>query len=177
MESAICGNIGEVENLCNNLVERQMLQNVSVNNYRIIDKGYLWLEEQEKNHDSKQGFVAMWFNDKMKSAYDKAIKPAIEKAKYTTFRIDNKEHVNKIDDEIIAEIKRSRFLVADFTGHRGGVYFEAGFAMGLGIPVIWTCKEGDFKDLHFDIRQYNCIKWKDEEDLEKKLYQRIRAVV
>ncbi len=34
-----------------------------------------------------------------------------------------------------------RFMIADFTGHRGGVYFEAGFAHGLGIPVIWTCRE------------------------------------
>lgn len=46
--------------------------------------------------------------------------------------IGSKEHSNKIDDEIIGEIRRSAFIVADFTGHRGGVYFEAGFAMGLG---------------------------------------------
>jgi hypothetical protein len=51
-------------------------------------------------------------------------------------------HNNKIDDEIVAEIRRSKFLLADFTCEkekvRGGVYFEAGFGMRLGIPVIWT---------------------------------------
>jgi hypothetical protein len=50
-----------------------------------------------------------------------------------------------VDDEIIAEIRRSRFLVADFTCEpekvRGGVYFETCFAMGLNIPIIWTCKD------------------------------------
>jgi nucleoside 2-deoxyribosyltransferase len=78
-------------------------------------------------------------------------------------RIDKKEHSNKIDDEIIAEIRRSKFLVADFTCEkekvRGGVYFEAGFAMGLGIPVIWTCAQQSIGDLHFDTRQYNHIVW------------------
>ena len=55
-------------------------------------------------------------------------------------RIDQKEHLNRIDDEIIAEIRRTRFLVADCTqgetGPRGGVYYEAGFAHGLKIPVV-----------------------------------------
>jgi hypothetical protein len=54
-------------------------------------------------------------------------------------------HLNKVDDVIVAEIRRSRFLVADFTCEpgkvRGGVYFEAGFARGLNIPIIWTCRD------------------------------------
>jgi len=37
-----------------------------------------------------------------------------------------------------------RFIVADFTGQRGGVYFEAGYALGLRKPVIWTCKRDWF---------------------------------
>jgi hypothetical protein len=41
-------------------------------------------------------------------------------------------------------------LVADFTGQRGGVYWEAGFAQGLGIPVIRTCKSDELWKLHFD---------------------------
>jgi nucleoside 2-deoxyribosyltransferase len=62
------------------------------------------------------------------------------------------EHINKIGDEIISQIRRSKFLIADFTGHRGGVYFEAGLAMGLGLPVFWTCRRDDLDKLHFDIR-------------------------
>jgi nucleoside 2-deoxyribosyltransferase len=70
--------------------------------------------------------------------------------------IRTKEHANKIDGEIIAEINRLTFMIADFTGHRGGVYFEAGIAMGLNVPVIWTCRKDDIANLHFGIRQYNC---------------------
>jgi len=104
-------------------------------------------------------------------------------------RIDKKEHVNKIDDEIVAEIRRSRFVVADFTCGavtgaketlrivRGGVYFEAGFALGLGIPVIWTCRRDCIDAVHFDTRQFAHIVWDKPEDLKHNLYNRIAAVV
>ena len=57
----------------------------------------------------------MWFDLSMDEAYQNGIQPAIEDAGYEAVRIDRKDHNNKIDDEIIAEIRRSRFLVADFT--------------------------------------------------------------
>jgi nucleoside 2-deoxyribosyltransferase len=95
--------------------------------------------------------------------------------------LDKKEHNNKIDDEIIAEILRSKFLVADFTCEkekvRGGVYFEAGFAMGLGIPVIWTVAKESLDDVHFDTRQYNHIVWDKPETLRNLLKARIGAVI
>ncbi|UAT29522.1 nucleoside 2-deoxyribosyltransferase [Bacillus badius] len=134
------------------------------------------LEEHDVVND-KQVFVAMMFKDEVEEAYECGIKEAITKTGFTPIRIDKKEHNNKIDDEIIAEIKRSKFVIADFTGHRGGVYFEAGFAMGLGKSVIWTCREDDLEDLHFDTRQYSHIVWKDPDDLREKLINRIRATI
>jgi hypothetical protein len=61
--------------------------------------------------------------------------------------------------EAIAEIRRSRFVVADYTGHRGGVYFEAGFALGLGLIVIPTCRADEVPKLHFDIKHLNTLLW------------------
>jgi nucleoside 2-deoxyribosyltransferase len=104
--------------------------------------------------DSAQAFVAMWFNELTSEAYTNGIEPALMGTGYKAIRIDKKEHNNKIDDEILAEIRKSRFLIADFTCEpksvRGGVYYEAGFAQGLGLPVIWTCKDTSLVDLHFD---------------------------
>jgi len=118
----------------------------------------------------------MWFDPKIMAAYEEAIEPAIGRAGFTSMMIGNKEHSNRIDDEIISEIRRSAFVIADFTGHRGGVYFEAGFAMGLGLPLIWTCHKDDMPNLHFDIRQYNCIDWTDHRDLHVRLQKRITAL-
>ncbi len=123
----------------------------------------------------------MWFDGEMRETYDKGIEPAIKDAGYKPMRIDRKQNVIKIDDEIIAEIRRSRFLVADMThgekGARGGVYFEAGFALGLGLPVLYSCREDPVSELHFDTRQYFHILWETPEELRRELVKRIGAVV
>jgi nucleoside 2-deoxyribosyltransferase len=140
--------------------------------------GWLRLDElQSKVVRSSQAFVAMWFNDKLTSAWDLGFRPAIVRAGYSALRIDQKEHANKICDEIIAEIRRSRFVVADYTGHRGGVYYEAGFAAGRDLPVILTCRKSDMATLHFDIRQFNCIDWESTEELAQRLQVRIEALL
>ena len=132
---------------------------------------------QQQATYSKHVFVAMWFDSSMSDFYEKGVKLAIEKAGYIPVRIDLQEFNNKICDEIIAEIKRCKFLVSDFSGQRGGVYFEAGYAMGQGKAVIFTVKEDDVKNLHFDTRQYNHIVYASPEDLCKKLYDRINATI
>ena len=94
--------------------------------------------------------------------WQSVMEPGISEAGYRPIRVDRYEHTNRIDDEIMAQIRRCRFLVADFTGQRNGVYFEAGFAQGLGRNVIWMCHESDRSNLHFDTRQYNHIFYSDD---------------
>lgn len=149
--------------------------------FTVTVDGYRRIGETKTNVESAQVFVALWFDEEMEVAYQQGIAPAIEGAGYKPMRIDQKPDVNKIDDEIIAEIRRSRFLVADFTqgadGARGGVYFEAGFALGLGIPVIYTCREDAIDSIHFDTRQYHHTLWEGPEDLRDKLKKRILALI
>lgn len=151
--------------------------------FTVTVEGYGHIADLRTNQDSTQCFIAMWFDNTMNDLYDQGIKPAIEATGYTPMRIDKKPHANKIDDEIIAEIRRSRFLVADFThgkdGARGGVYYEAGFAHGLDLPVIFLCRNDMIDKLHFDTRQYNHIVWENNEldELCKNLTNRIEAVI
>lgn len=153
--------------------------NSGFDHYMVTHLGWKRVAELKRaGLDSRQAFVAMWFDPSQTEFFDKGFRPAIEADGFTrALRIDGKDHNNKIDDEIVAEIRRSRYLVADFTGHRGGVYFEAGFALGLGLPVIWTCHESHIKDAHFDTRQYNHITYTGPEDLRVKLLNRIRATI
>ena len=113
----------EVKFLLEYLQEKDWIKyDSSVESCTLTVDGYARLAELEKvATDSSQAFVAMWFDDSMKDAFENGIKPGIEDAGYEARRIDWIEHINKIDDEIIAEIRRSRFVVADFT-HRD---FEA----------------------------------------------------
>ena len=139
-----------------------------------IPKGLLHLEGAP-NSESVIGFCAMWFNPSVRFIYDDAIAPAIRAAGYEPLRIDGKEHNKRIDDEIVAAIRSARFLVADLTGHRGGVYYEAGLAHGLELEVIFTCREK--RATHFDIRQYNTIYWTPDQmpDFKQRIEKRILA--
>ena len=161
------------EVLCNELVLLVSQNNIE---YQVSPKGLIHLEGR-KDENSSIGFCAMWFSDEVKPLWTDVIEPAIRSAGYEPLRIDSKQHNGKIDDEIMASIRGSRFVVADFTGGQGGVYYEAGFAHGLELPVIFMCREGD--DLHFDIRQYNCIFWKADalEDAQARLKNRILATL
>jgi hypothetical protein len=129
--------------------------------------------------DEAIGFCAMWFTPRLLPVWTQGIEPAVRDAGYEPKRIDNVHHNNKIDDEIVALIRRSRFVVADFTGNRGGVYFEAGMAMGRDIPVVWTIRAGRFHRVHFDNRQYNFVDWSFENlaDFKTRLQNRIEATL
>jgi hypothetical protein len=122
-------------------------------------------------------FVAMWFSEDTRVAYESGISPAVSDAGFKPIRIDRKEHNNEIPDEIIAEIRNCQFMVADFTGQRAGVYYEAGFAMGLGRAVIWCCRKDEIGKLHFDTNHKNHIDWETPEELRERLYRRIRATI
>ncbi|MDE2838312.1 MAG: hypothetical protein OXL97_12540 [Chloroflexota bacterium] len=147
--------------------------------------GYGRIEAISTRVDSSQAFVAMWIDDDMKDIYESGIKSAIESAGYSPYRVDKEivqsPDTGKIDDTIIAEIRRSRLVVADFThgenGIRGSVYYEAGFAHGLGIPVIYSCRKDQIEKLHFDTRQYYHIAWETPQELRGDLEKRILAMV
>ena len=127
--------------------------------------------------NSRIAFVAMSFDPGLNSVFSDGIALAISDAGYDPFRIDRVHHNEKICDRIVAEIRRTRFLVADVTMQRQGVYFEAGFAMALGLPVIWCCHKDDLKNVHFDTRQYNHIVWSEPADLRRQLSDRISATI
>ncbi len=150
------------------------------NDIYIEANGWRKISELKKKPEglSYQVFIAMWFDKSVDKYFTNGIEKAIDESiKYKVVRVDFVEHNNKICDQIIAEINKSKLVIADFTGDRGGVYFEAGYAQGLGIPVIWTVQEEWIKQLHFDTRQYNHIVYKDEAELYKKLKARIEATV
>jgi nucleoside 2-deoxyribosyltransferase len=121
----------------------------------------------------------MSFEDSLIDIYTNIFLPIVQKCNLLPLRVDSIEYLGKIDDLIINEIKRSRFLIADLTLHRQNVYYEIGFAHALNIPVIITCDKNDPNNIHFDIRQYNCIFWERNnlEKFKKMLHERIINII
>lgn len=124
----------------------------------------------------KTVFIAMSFASDMEKARE-SIMRAIEDKGYKAVVIDEKEHNEQIVPQIFEEINRAEFIIADLTGHRNGVYYEAGFARGLNKQVVFTCRADDFENSHFDVKQVNTIRWENEWILEERLRKRIEAMM
>ena len=146
--------------------------------FRITREGWLRARELEKTGSRPdQAFVAMWYSPETDPAWADAIEPALISLGYDPLRIDRTHAEDRVSERIEAEIRRSGLLVADFTGQRQGVYFEAALALGLGIPVVWTCREADFGGTHFDTSQYQHLVWETPEELREMLVNHIAARV
>lgn len=145
----------------------------------LTKKGIIALRDSSFNDDSKTCFIAMSFSPELDEIYSNAIAPAVINCGFSPFIVKDQliPTGKTINDEIIAGIKMSRFMIADFTKHRNGVYFEAGFARGLGMEVIYTCSKEDIDNAHFDTRQYQHILWTNSEELKEQLTFRIKALI
>jgi hypothetical protein len=117
----------------------------------------------------KKGFIAMKFGDPMlDKLLAEILKPSVKQAGFELFRLDDTPRAGLIDDRLRVEIQSSDFLVADLTHDNPGAYWEAGYAEGLGKPVIYICEKEKFETskTHFDTNHHLTIVW-DKDDLKK----------
>jgi len=171
----------EIEFLVSNYLVRskKWLETRTGSDFNIAADGWAFLEAAKPNRASPFAFVAMSFDPMLTGLFIEGIEPAVQQSGYAALRVDRHEHINRIDDEIISQLRRSRFCVADLTGQKAGVYYEAGFAQGFNLPVIWSCRHDQLKKVHFDTRQFNILLWKHDGliDFHNRLKNRIEAVI
>lgn len=142
-------------------------------------KGWEQVEKKNKGSQSNTVFVAMSFDDEMFQVYNDWLEPAIRESGFKAFIVSEQQIGSDvtINDAILAGIKKAKFTIADFTHHKSGVYFEAGYALGKGQKVIYTCREDHIGTAHFDTRNYQHLVWKDGADLKKKLMDKIEVFI
>lgn len=151
----------------------------------ISPAGWLAFEEATsgKADPTNPAFVAMRFGGppEEKTAqnllFSECIYRAIRRAGWNAKRADSEPHSEYIMNQIIGDMRAAPFIVADFTGNNPGVYFEAGWGRGNDKTVIHICEKDFFPNIHFDIRQINCIQYTSPDDLETQLYHHVRAAM
>ncbi len=148
--------------------------------YRLTPAGWLALELPVETAEPL-AVVTLSMENNDDSLWSQGFAAGVQKAGYKAVRIDNREHANKINDEMIVGVRHSRILIADLTGHSPLAYFQAGLAAGLGKPVFWTCEErtAQEKKLHLEIRQNLVTTWSQDklEEFAHRLHQRIEAAL
>lgn len=148
-------------------------------NLQITLKGLTALLKINEQKTSRICFVAMSFDVALENVYDQAIVPALSATGFVPYIVRN-EQVDSdrtINDAIISGIKKARFTIADFTQHKAGVYFEAGYALGRGQKVIYACQKDEIGKAHFDTRNFQHIVWDTPEDFKIKLVDKIEAFI
>lgn len=130
------------------------------------------------NAPSNQGFIAIWF-DPAGSMDDSiaVLEQVISEAGFKPVCIRDEHFAERIMDKALGEIRRSKFVVIDLTGSRPSVFFEAGFANGLGIEAIYVYRSDAEKTaaLDFYTKHYQCYGYKDSTDLYETVKNVIRA--
>jgi hypothetical protein len=111
-------------------------------NVLLTVKGFANIESTLKDYSqSKKLFIACKFKTDYEDDLVKAIKAACAICGFDAKRVSDEKHDNDITHKIIADIKQSRFIIADFTDQNNGVYYEAGYAMGMSKKVIRLVNE------------------------------------
>lgn len=122
-----------------------------------------------------QVFVVMKFGDEvLDSAYEGAYKAMAKEFGLACLRIDEVQDSGKISDQILESIAESRYVLCDLTGARPNCYYETGFAHALGKEVILLANKKE--KIHFDLQGHRFIQWTTEEELRKKLRERLDAL-
>lgn len=127
---------------------------------------------KKSNPDSLTAFMVMRFGDaQMDRVFREHFVPALARIGYELHTVADKPHAGLIDYQIRLQVTASRFVVADLTHENRGVYFEAGYAEGIGRPVIYTCRTDAFDPQigqpHFDVNHHQCMTWDDPPTAEQ----------
>lgn len=124
-------------------------------------------EEKRGGFAGKYGFIAMKFGDAVLDPFVEAtIKPAVRDGiDYDLVDLRNVSRAGVIDNIMRAQIRDAAFVLVDLTHDNPGAYWEAGYAEGLGKPVIYICEQSKFDaaKTHFDTNHCTTVMWRAEE--------------
>jgi nucleoside 2-deoxyribosyltransferase len=170
-------NLQVMHRLLRELVDREDLRNVG-NRTRItrsgasetsdayeptLDGWELFEEERRGGAAGHYGFMALKFGDeKLDTLLESVIRPGIREATgYDVVDMRSVARAGIIDNLMRAQIRDSAFVLADLTHDNLGAYWEAGFAEGIGKPVIYLCEQAKFEETqtHFDTNHSTTVVW------------------
>jgi nucleoside 2-deoxyribosyltransferase len=121
--------------------------------------GWERFDELDRKAAKPIAFMAMKFEKEDVQKAFSQFQNASKTLDFDLLTLTERQEAGIIHNRMKVQIQKSRFVIADLTYQNQGVYWEAGYAEGLKIPVIYTCKSEDFSNIHFDIKPSLTVKW------------------
>jgi hypothetical protein len=140
-------------------------------------------ELKRATSESHRAFMAMQYDNKqLTDVFEDVFRDAVGRTGFDLVRlVDTPQPAGLIDDDLRVKIRASRFLIADLTDGNAGAYWEAGYAEGLGKPVIYTCEKGVFEDStsrpHFDTNHHLTILWEWDSERRKEAGEKLKNTI
>ena len=149
--------------------ERLLGGGASLNYVTLSLRGWEQYEMEKRGQfEGNYGFIAMQFGDTVLDNFVRSVvKPAVESATGCNLvDIRDVARAGIIDNVMRVQIRDAKFVIADLTHDNHGAYWEAGYAEGLGKPVIYICekKKFDTQKTHFDTNHCTTVLWSKDDD-------------
>lgn len=137
--------------------------------------------EKRGGFAGNDGFLAMQFNEPELDAFvQEVVKPAVKKELRCDL-VDMRDVVEAgiIDNIMRVRIRAAKFVIVDLTHDNNGAYWEAGYAEGLGKPVIYICEKEKFetKKTHFDTNHCTTVPWSKSRDKDGDFRRELTATI
>ena len=126
--------------------------------------GWQQYEEEKRGHFAgNYGFIAMEFgNPTLEEFVKETVKPAVKEGLgFELVHMRDRSRAGVIDNILRVQIRDAKFVIVDLTHDNNGAYWEAGYAEGLGKPVIYICEVEKFENqkTHFDTNHCTTVPW------------------
>jgi hypothetical protein len=153
---------GVAQDLADDVASRviQMLSNATLDTSAVLE-----------STDDGLVFLVCPFRPDMEPTY-LAVAAAARAVGLRAERVKDVQGDYKITEKVLSMIRQARFVVADLTNERPNVYFELGYARGLGKTVITILRSGTTP--HFDVRDWTYLEYSDSRPLERDLLERFQ---
>ncbi|MBN2287252.1 MAG: hypothetical protein JXI43_12445 [Tissierellales bacterium] len=122
-------------------------------------------------------FLAMPFDKDMRDNY-KIIKDECSKLSLNVVRVDENVGSGFIIREITELIERAEFIIFDLTYERPNVYYELGYAHGVGNEaedILLIAREGT--NIHFDISPMRTHYYESNDQLRDIINRNLKSMI
>lgn len=164
-------NLQELVYIIDKLIGEQLLIREGMT-FKLTDKGWSEAAANAGGKKLKPCFVLIPDEEDQRIEWLEMLLPKIEQFGYLP-RLLRDEKAQNQDNYSLERIGDSKLIIADLTGHSPEVYFIAGYALGLNIPVIWTVHSSEAGKLWVQIKDIRPIVYDTAEELAVILQQRL----
>jgi nucleoside 2-deoxyribosyltransferase len=103
-----------------------------------------------------------------------AIKEGARRCGIDAERVDEPQYNDRITDRMLESIRKAQFVIADLTLSKPNVFWEAGYAHGIGKTPIYVARHDT--RLEFDLKDYPVIFFKNMKELKDGIERRLRGL-